>query len=522
VVADSRAAAPVIAAAWESSGASGIAAATSSFAAVIVAPDRVVAIRDAFGSRPLFWWASPEGVVLASEVGALLAAGAPRDLDPIAVLAGLRQDWHTEPETTYFRAIRRVPPGAAVEITASGSSWSRWWRPPASDPALADPREAARAFGDVLRDVIVEQLGAEKCALVQLSGGLDSAGVATVADALRKEGRIGAELIAASAVFPGFPADESRWIDPICRAASLRCERYSGLSGPRDALPFEASHPWREIGWAIPEGWKAAARRHGATMTTGGHGGDELLFENGVLLDLAANGRLRELWREAGLATRYSSVSRWHHLDVPLRHLLPAPVRRAFRALRPREEAPPPPWAGPLLRDVAVPDVAADGPELPHVARVTWAGLVSPGRAWIADILELDAARAGLGFASPYQDRRVADLVLSVPWEARVPHGRMKALLRDGLAGVLPPEIRERQGVTGFDEVFVAAGRAQLPLIRSAVVEGPWASEGWVDRPAARRLLDEAQRAGVLEPWLSLWAITTLELWLRSGERPAR
>jgi asparagine synthase (glutamine-hydrolysing) len=515
VVADSRAAAPVIAAAWESSGASGIAAATSSFAAVIVAPDRVVAIRDAFGSRPLFWWASPEGVVLASEVGALLAAGAPRDLDPIAVLAGLRQDWHTEPETTYFRAIRRVPPGAAVEITASGSSWSRWWRPPASDPALADPREAARAFGDVLRDVIVEQLGAEKCALVQLSGGLDSAGVATVADALRKEGRIGAELVAASAVFPGFPADESRWIDPICRAASLRCERYSGLSGPRDALPFEASHPWREIGWAIPEGWKAAARRHGATMTTGGHGGDELLFENGVLLDLAANGRLRELWREAGLATRYSSVSRWHHLDVPLRHLLPAPVRRAFRALRPREEAPPPPWAGPLLRDVAVPDVAADGPELPHVARVTWAGLVSPGRAWIADILELDAARAGLGFASPYQDRRVADLVLSVPWEARVPHGRMKALLRDGLAGVLPPEIRERQGVTGFDEVFVAAARAQLPLIRSAVVEGPWASEGWVDRPAARQLLDEALRTDVLDPWLSLWAITTLEIWLR-------
>lgn len=84
--------------------------------------------RDALGVRFLYYWATSEGVIFASEIKALLRHPAvTRGYDDIAVVNYLV--FLTSPgPRTLFAGIRRVPAGAIVELAPEGGATERpWW-----------------------------------------------------------------------------------------------------------------------------------------------------------------------------------------------------------------------------------------------------------------------------------------------------------------------------------------------------------------------------------------------------------
>lgn len=89
---------------------------------------RLTLARDALGVRFLYYWATPEGAIFASEIKALLRHPAvTRAHDDIAVAHYLV--FLTSPgPRTLFANIRRVSAGSAVEITPEGHATERpWW-----------------------------------------------------------------------------------------------------------------------------------------------------------------------------------------------------------------------------------------------------------------------------------------------------------------------------------------------------------------------------------------------------------
>jgi asparagine synthase (glutamine-hydrolysing) len=245
-----------------------------------------------------------------------------------------------------------------------------------------------------------------------------------------------------------------------------------------------------------------------------GFGGDELVVERGVFLDLAVRLRVVALVSEAWLGPRYSASPPRFLFWEALRGAVPARVRRVLRAFVPRPEPTPPDWLGPRLRRL-FPLPVEEEPGLAwtnFTQRTTFLGLTRPGLSLSLELLGLAAARRGVELRFPFLDLKLARFVLALPPERRRPRGLLKRLLRESLRELLPREIAERDRVTTGEAIDADQRTRNVDLVRTVLEdEEPWRSAPFVDREAARNLLREAGA----EAWIALWDMATLELWLR-------
>jgi asparagine synthase (glutamine-hydrolysing) len=152
------------------------------FAAVIA--DRrngaMLAIRDRFGIKPLFYTVHEGNVYFASEVKALLALGVPARWNREAVL---QECFHFRPHSrSIFDGIYTVPPGHYAIAQRGEVSVYPYWDlafPTAAQLAADDRSDAeiVAGFRAVLDDAVRERLVADVEVASYLSGGIDSCSV---------------------------------------------------------------------------------------------------------------------------------------------------------------------------------------------------------------------------------------------------------------------------------------------------------------------------------------------------------
>lgn len=497
------------------------------------ARERLFAARDAFGQRPLFWARVGPRVLFASELESLAAGGVPLDVDDTLVLEHLLADYRAI-EQTFFTHVRRVPPGHRAVFERGVVRVERWFHP----PELQHGRSRRQLLDEVRArfvGAVEHAIDADTPVLAELSGGLDSSSIVCAAAHLYQgtgdRARRGdlyqgtGPLTTVSAVYPGLPCDEGPFIDAVARHTGLPSERFDGTSSSlADHVPPTLLHPGTPPTSGLA-GERAIIARTGARVSLSGSGGDQLFFERGVFRDLAAAHAWRRLVHEARLAPRYSTRSTEELLRDAAHAVLPPwlfAVRRRLVA-PPRRELPR--WLGDALVPRARARLTEARPPIDRAPSYThafaWRWLTSAPTSWHVEVQELKAARLGVTMRFPFLDAALARTVLSVPWEERLPQGRMKALLRDALGPLLPPMIRERTHVTTFEsavERHVTQHRAGL---REIVEDGAWRAERWVRRAEVARALATME----VEGWSTqsfVWSAVMLELWTRRVERVAR
>jgi asparagine synthase (glutamine-hydrolysing) len=134
--------------------------------------DRLIVANDRHGVVPLFWWCGRGTMAISPSIDALLAAGAPPDLDDGAMAVFLRAGFFVG-EDTPFTAIRALPPSARLEWTPAGLSIESAWRWPPATAASRD--EIIERFGRGVAEVVARQASDTTRPLtVLLSGGHDS------------------------------------------------------------------------------------------------------------------------------------------------------------------------------------------------------------------------------------------------------------------------------------------------------------------------------------------------------------
>ncbi|MGH3886249.1 MAG: asparagine synthase (glutamine-hydrolyzing) [Pseudonocardiaceae bacterium] len=151
--------------------------------AVVIADQRrrcLLAARDRFGIKPLFYTIQGGDVLVASEIKALLALGAPARWDAAAFFA----DCHNvrTADRTLFAGIRAVPPGCLLVARDGQVEIRRYWDTdyPRREALAADGRSEAEivaGFREVLDDAVAERLVADVEVASYLSGGIDSSAV---------------------------------------------------------------------------------------------------------------------------------------------------------------------------------------------------------------------------------------------------------------------------------------------------------------------------------------------------------
>jgi len=147
---------------------------------------RVLLARDPVGIKPLYISKSPHGLLFASEVRTLRASGViSSDFDPAGVASFLAFGAPQDPLTVH-RDIRSFPAGSFQWIdldeygTVREQPRQRYWRFPDPIPNRT-PSEAANQLAATLRSAVHEHLSADVPLAFFLSGGIDSAVIATLA-----------------------------------------------------------------------------------------------------------------------------------------------------------------------------------------------------------------------------------------------------------------------------------------------------------------------------------------------------
>jgi asparagine synthase (glutamine-hydrolysing) len=139
---------------------------------------RLVAARDPFGVKPLYWWSDGARLAVASEVGALIAAGlVTPELDEVALEHYLAWRFVPAPRTL-FRHVSKLAPASYLMVEEGGAPRVKSYRlPPAPPLEDASPFELAWELRRRIVSAVERQTMADVPYGALLSGGVDSAAV---------------------------------------------------------------------------------------------------------------------------------------------------------------------------------------------------------------------------------------------------------------------------------------------------------------------------------------------------------
>ena len=481
---------------------------------------RLFCARDHIGAKPLYYARTARGFAFASAVeGVLAAPGVSDELDEGRVVAHLTEIGSATTHRTFFKAVRKLPPGCSIVVAgaADAASPQRHWRPedvsearPASDEAWAEE------FLALYREAVRDRLRGAGPVGTHLSGGLDSSSVTVLAAReLTRQGRpspLAFTWLPAPA--PGGKAPEAghageyALVDAVREQEGLRVFHQSPSAADMlhllrgdGAFPGAGFHPNE-----YPV--QRCAQEQGVRVLLSGWGGDESVsFDGrGHPAWLLFTGRWMRLLAECRARNRRLPGFLADVL-LPLVHPRSKLVLRRLLRLRwgelrdrrwlihpdlARRAGPPPRPAYPVV-----------GMRRTQLLLLRHGGLNERMEAWAAS-----GARRGIEYRYPLLDRRLLEFALRLPPE-QFRRGRWSrwlmrhALGRTGLArrarscrehgegplgnAVLPSEVcwtllkadpaRYEPVAAAFDEAFLAV-RAELktaaePPSRAACFDMP-------------------------------------------------
>lgn len=150
---------------------------------------RLLLARDRLGMKPLYLQEVAGELLFASEVKAILAVSGRCQADEETILQFLTFQ-NVLNDRTFFRGIRKLPPGGWLEWTpGQGSRQGRYWEPIFTDRFRGAFAEAVSTYERVFTAAVERHMLADVPVGAYLSGGIDSSSV-TVEAAGRSSGAL--------------------------------------------------------------------------------------------------------------------------------------------------------------------------------------------------------------------------------------------------------------------------------------------------------------------------------------------
>jgi asparagine synthase (glutamine-hydrolysing) len=266
------------------------------YAALDLERRRLLLVRDRFGVKPLYLARHGGGLWFASEIGALLAAGIPREPRADVLAHAVAAGW-ANGRATPVAGVSRLLPGtlAVVDLDTLEVAERRWYDPLAAVDAERSAALARTPPGRLLEEVertlrasVRRRLMSDVPLGTMCSGGIDSSLLsAFAADEL-------GELHCFNASVPDQPdVDEARWASAVARGIGARlhtvaCDARAWRAGFVAAVrhvEYPLTHPS-----SVPMAQIARrAREEGVKVLLSGEGADEL-FGGYPWLHLAEHG----------------------------------------------------------------------------------------------------------------------------------------------------------------------------------------------------------------------------------------
>jgi asparagine synthase (glutamine-hydrolysing) len=493
--------------------------------------------RDRLGVKPFYYVWDGEAFTFASEIKALLAAGAVR---PEADPDGLRQYLTFQfclGETTMFKGVRKLPPGHNLVLKAGAAPRvSCFWDFSFEIDEAHDEGFFVDRLKWLLEDAVRLRLRSDVPLGAHLSGGLDSSAIVALCRRLLGDAPI---RTFTGAFHEGQHFDETRYARLVAKASATEyLETYltpAHLRSSLEKIIWHMDEPAAGPG-VFPQYWVSKLASEHVKVVLGGQGGDEIFI--GYARYLLA-------YLEECLRGAIEDTARRGHYVVTLETIVPSlptlqnymPMLKAFWGSGIFEE--------PARRYYALMDRFADArailsPDLPIDGTRTFAEFreifESHGaaakinrimcfdvRTHLQSLLHVEDRTSmawGLESRTPLLDYRLVELMASVPPVVKFKNGRLKSLFGQAVRGLVPPEILDRKDKMGFPVPLTEWLRGELRDFAADLLLSRRARERGLFRPEAV----EAALSDAGPFSRALWGALCLELWHRqfidAGESP--
>lgn len=486
--------------------------------------------RDAIGTRPLYYAVTPESVIWASEICALLnCPEVDADIDNEYVAGYIVAE--PDPSHSPFKSIKPVPPGSVVMIAAENITVRRHWLADAGrELRYATDGEYEAHFRELFFQSVRRRLRSDRPVCAELSGGLDSSSIVCVADRIISCGESEApSLKTLSYVFDGSPTSDER--EYIAAVEDQRGER--GFHLAEESCPILSEFPYEGfIDFPTPlscfggrcDQVAATMREAGARVLLRGEGGDQVLwgevdvpFELADLTrDMNASALSRQLikWsthqRKSLLHLLWRGAV-WPCLPRAVRCLVGAPVHASLSKCLDPEFAARFDLKGRLLGYPEADEARFRYPSTREQYRILlWViSLVSGGYAGYYSKL------GTVEISYPFLDKTLIEFLLAIPIEQKLRPGETRSLLRRALRDIVPRSVMARTDKKGPDEAIHRAMFREWPTILQLIDNSEICARGYVSSTGLRRAL-EAARHGLPQDSQILLRFLSLEIWLRS------
>lgn len=419
----------------------------------------LLAARDTFGVRKLYYAGPRNGLITFCSHASPLAAG---DSYDVQYLAERVSYCAPDPERTVYANVRALPAATALRVRNGTPLLSSYWsaeEAQARDHVALSQGDSVDAFRTMLMDAVRQRLTTDGRTWSHLSGGLDSSSVVSLSQWLAARGDtthgLGGTVTFTDSLGTG--ADEKEYSDAVVQHWHVRNELVPHRVSRGDALidPPLLDQPNRSFPAAARdcEAARVIERAGGRVLFTG-LGGDNLALGTMFFFaDWVVSGRLGHALAEMAHRAAMGRVSFWElAYRNALLPLLPAGLRRALTR---GGEGDVPPWltSEATKRFDIVSRTAHDqvyGGRLGHKYEQAQAALIAAIPSTLIDGPHEDA----LDVRHPYLHRPLVELSLRLPPELVVRPQQRKWILRESMRGILPEFVRTRIGkgeADGFD-----------------------------------------------------------------------
>ncbi len=513
--------------------------------------------RDHFGIKPFYYYFAPGGAfVFATEIKALLALPeVPYELNEVR-LGDHLADVIADAESTFFRAILRLPPAHAMTVGNGQATRQRYWSlDPCRDVRLGSDDEYAEAFREIFTEAVRHRLRAAGSVGSLLSGGLDSSSITCVArNMLAGDGHA---LKTFSAIFDVVPeCDERQFINPILmengvvphfvqanQQGPLRC--LNQLHSYQDQPPFG---PNSAMIWSLYE----TVGKENVRVLLDGHDGDTTVSHGERYLhEVARAGHWLKLTAQLRAINRLQGGSTWAALRAygwrygvnPLisKHRPLSLARRIYRGARRRVLNGAPPLAPALSwRELLNPHFAAQinmserySTWRQSIARTAatereahYRALTHPMQAFALEIHDSSAGAFAIEKRYPFWDKPLVEFCLALPSQQKLNHGWTRVVMRRAMKGILPPEVQWRRSKMDFvPSLAYGLKMFEREQLEDVIVRNPGAIEEYVNlrslRQAYKRFLDQETEPDAKDLF-AIWKIVSLASWLNHERLQAR
>lgn len=472
-------------------------------------------------TRRLWWREHGSVVIIGSNIGSLYAADESIRINEDYLIERLVYGWNSGRHGPFEEAARLLP-GETLCASTRGLVVRKYWCPTmfvASDSATRKEEDCLAEFAHLLRDGVQRRIPRDSAVLCELSGGLDSTTITTLAGGILSDDPR-ARLHAVTVSYPGAPhTDERGPAERVARAAGavhhvLEWHASEALFG---GMPENAFY-WDEPRFNVHSHAMALAKHRllrsiGANVVLSGAGAEPVLCEDMAWPVFLADSLARGRWREVR-----SGLSRWQSArKTPFAVLL-------YRAC-----------LGPLLRpatamtyearQVAPQWVTRRAKRRYEQLRAMQLGPVTNRRnvagAWMAEQWQAAGSAADQGYGVyayetrfPFLHKPLVESVLRMPWSVRVVPNVNKLLLRRLATGLLPSGFAKRAS-PGADQAIGHALAAQGQRVRAFTKHMVLGQLGLVDEERFQHSVSLVQN-GFGRGLRFIVTTLAVELWARS------